>query len=317
MNQPEVTIGICFRNPTVEYFSLALRSVFAQTFTDWELLLVNDISTDGSLEIAQRLLDQRVRLVNDGLGKSLSVRLNEMVRLARGKFFVRMDADDAMAPERLERQVRELRASSTDTVVGSFTYSLDGASRVVGGRNGQPQRQGYGALHSFHHPTVAAHTQWFLANPYSERYHRAEDAELWCRTTGHSRFVVLEERLLFYREGASSLTAYLQTQVALITLLRERFFDPRWRYLLLLLREVVKLLGISVCDALGLTHLAINQRYAPIAESEVRRATALLEAVSHAKLPMLNTAAFGKAVGHSEPRGSGAEPKRDFQEIGR
>src|SRR6266481_9622650 len=123
MKKPDLTIGISFKNPGV-FFGLALQSVFAQTFSNWELILIDDGSSDGSLELASSLRDPRVRVYSDSKGKSLNVRLNELVRLATGNFFVRMDADDAMHPERLQRQVEILEKNSRSTVVGSAAYSI-------------------------------------------------------------------------------------------------------------------------------------------------------------------------------------------------
>ena len=105
MGKPDVTIGISFKNP-VQYFTLALQSVFAQTFTTWELLLMDDGSSDGSTELVQSLRDPRVQVLSDGASRSLSVRLNELVGLAKGRYFVRMDADDAMHPDRLSGRSR-------------------------------------------------------------------------------------------------------------------------------------------------------------------------------------------------------------------
>src|SRR4030095_13899936 len=95
MNKPELTIAIAFRNPGQDFF-IALQSVFAQSFADWELILCNDGSTDGALEFAQSLDDPRLRVINDGRSRGLASRLNEMVSLARGDYFFRMGADDIM-----------------------------------------------------------------------------------------------------------------------------------------------------------------------------------------------------------------------------
>ena len=180
MGKPDVTIGISFKNPG-QYFTLALQSVFAQTFTTWELLLMDDGSSDGSTELVQSLRDPRVQVLSDGASRSLSVRLNELVGLAKGRYFVRMDADDAMHPDRLQRQVETLEKENRSTVVGSAAYSIDRDSTVIGYRPAAPrQRLGFSARHSFHHPTVAGPISWFRQNPYSECpvYNRAEDAEI-------------------------------------------------------------------------------------------------------------------------------------------
>jgi glycosyltransferase involved in cell wall biosynthesis len=164
---PSLTIGIAFRNPG-KYFELALKSVFSQTFTDWELILVDDGSSDDSLALARSLKDPRVRVYSDGLTKRLNARLNELVSLARIPYFFRMDADDIMHPERLERQYAELVRSDSNTVIGTGSYSIDGNSSVVGMRRRIGHLSGFAVSQSFIHPSVAATTQWFRLNPYSE-----------------------------------------------------------------------------------------------------------------------------------------------------
>jgi hypothetical protein len=78
-----VTIGIPFLNAR-RYLADAVRSVFAQAFTDWELLLIDDGSTDSSLDVVRNLHDRCVRIVSDGTNRGLCARLNQMYRLHRG-----------------------------------------------------------------------------------------------------------------------------------------------------------------------------------------------------------------------------------------
>jgi glycosyltransferase involved in cell wall biosynthesis len=281
---PAATVGISFKNPG-RHFALALKSVFAQTFTDWELILFDDMSTDGSFEFAQSLQDPRVRVVRDGRQEGLNVRLNQMVKMARGRYFFRMDSDDVMVSDRLERQIRQLDELGEDAVVGSACYSLDKDSNtVVGFRPGQyTQLNGFAARHSFHHPTVAAFTSWFLANPYSERfpYFRSEDAELWCRTGGKSRFVVSPEPVLFYREGSSNYTAYIGTEMVLLHLATERFQTPRLGYLKSVFRELSKIALAALMQSAGKFHVLVARRYVsmdPVALAAAQQSLDRIEA---------------------------------------
>src|SRR5262245_11146808 len=100
---PQISIILSFQNPGPD-FRLAIQSVFAQTVTHWELLLMDDGSTDGSLAFARSLDDPRVRVFTDGLSLNLNRRLNQLIDLARAPYIARMDADDVMHPGRLERQ---------------------------------------------------------------------------------------------------------------------------------------------------------------------------------------------------------------------
>jgi glycosyltransferase involved in cell wall biosynthesis len=285
---PSVTIGISFKNPG-EFFSLALQSVFAQTYSDWELILVDDGSNDGSFEFAEGIDDPRVRVVRDGQNRGLNIRLNQMVALARGRFFFRMDADDIMHPERVARQVRVLEREGADTVVGSACYSIDKSSAIVGHRLGVTrQLSGFEAIGSFYHPTVAASTEWFRQNPYAEvfPYFRAEDAELWCRTTGHTRFVVLSERLMFYREGSASLQTYVDGRMVAIHILIERFQNPRVKFLWLLFKELGKIFVAVVLGSFGQYERLVRRRYISLDNEQIAQGKKLIDTVAATTLPI-------------------------------
>jgi glycosyltransferase involved in cell wall biosynthesis len=289
MSKAEVTVGISFRNPGM-YFPLALQSVFAQSFKNWELLLMDDGSTDGSLELAQSIRDPRMRVCSDGLCRNLNVRLNQIANLASGRYFVRMDADDAMHPSRLERQLNALEGRGENTVVGTAAYSMDRDSNIIGVRPAAPrQKLGFSARHSFHHPTVAAHVAWFRRNPYSERfvYSRAEDAELWCRTTQHSTFLSIPEPLLFYREmGTTGFGNYLASEFGILHLLWERHRKPFLPFACRASVEMAKLWLAMACEGLGKTEVLDRLRYRRLPSRHLQEAAAALDLVKRQPLPI-------------------------------
>lgn len=197
-----VSVGIPFYNAE-STLGDAIRSVFAQTFADWELILVNDGSTDGSLEVARSVRDPRVRVVDDRVNRGLIFRLNQIVAISGGNYIARMDADDLMHPERLERQVGYLDAHPEVELLGSGVCTVDDATRVVGKRGFAPVSTDLSAVLRYGlvvHPTVTGRAEWFRAHPYDPEYLRAEDHELWCRTCTTMRFASLRDLLLFYRE---------------------------------------------------------------------------------------------------------------------
>jgi glycosyltransferase involved in cell wall biosynthesis len=201
-----VSIGIPFRDAQSSLGD-AVRSVFAQTHQDWELLLIDDGSTDGSLELVRSIVDPRVRLRSDGTRRGLANRLNEIAHAARGTYLARMDADDLMHPERIQRELEFLEAHPQVDVVGTALISLGPNDEPVGSRAGSlPEPYTLGSILSgaqLAHPTVMARTWWFRSHPYDVRYERAEDMRLWCETVTSSRFAVLSDALHFYREGVT------------------------------------------------------------------------------------------------------------------
>ena len=203
-----ITIGIPFYKDR-DTLSYAIKSVQKQTWKNFELILVDDGGNDGSLEVANKFLDDpRIRIVSDGQNKGLPKRLNELIDMAKGKYFARMDADDIMHPHRIEKQVEYLEAHNEVDVLGTGAYSIDNKNIVLGMK--KPKPSDFTVYDLFRqtavmHPTVMAKTSWYRKHKYSTdiRSVRAEDFELWCRSWEDTNFYNLRECLMFYREGNS------------------------------------------------------------------------------------------------------------------
>ena len=286
---PNISIGISFKNPG-NYFNLALQSIFAQTFTDWELILIDDGSLDDSLMMAKSLKDSRVRVYSDGESRGLNIRLNQLVQLAKAPYFLRMDADDVMHPQRLEKQYQALLQHDENTVIGAAAYSIDADSQVVGLRPiCAQQKSGFAARHSFIHPTVAASTEWFRRHPYSENFvfQRSQDAELWCRTTDCTQFINLSEPLLYYREsGIFFFKNYMGTSLGLLYLIHIYYADRRFSFLYLFLRQLVKLSITGIIDCFEASNLLVKMRYQALHSGELQNAIIALSLVKQQPLPL-------------------------------
>jgi glycosyltransferase involved in cell wall biosynthesis len=214
MGTARVTIGLPFRNAE-RTLGDAVRSVVAQTFGDWRLLLVDDGSSDRSLQIARAIREPRVFVVSDGANRGLAQRLNQIAGLAESEFVARMDADDLMHPDRLRRQISFFEEFPDTEVVGTATYTIDANSLPFGRRGDRPLDARISSVLEralLIHPTVMARGAWLRKNPYSLEYPRAEDYELWCRVCRNARIANLSAPLLFYREAVPlNRGAYLKT----------------------------------------------------------------------------------------------------------
>ena len=207
-----VTIAIPIYNAE-PYLCYAIQSCINQTYKNWELLLMCDGSTDCSTSIAHEMAakDARIRVVDDGQNKGLIYRLNQSINMAKGEFYARMDADDIMYITRIEEQLKFFETHPDADVVGTSIMTIDNENNIVG--------SGYyeGRVSSFVHPSVMGRTEWFLNNPYAEWPTRAEDLELWLRTSFHSKFYAIGKPLLFYREfGVPTFYKYFATQRTLL-----------------------------------------------------------------------------------------------------
>lgn len=180
-----------------------VRSVLAQTLTDWELVIVDDGSTDGTLALAEQIADPRVRVLSDGVNKGRSVRLNDLHAEARGRYVARMDADDLMFPERLEKQVVYLEAHPEVDLVGGGLISI-GLENEIKGLRQTPNRVSdpYQILAGevLYHPTVTGRTAWFRAHRYRAEYRYCDDYAMWAEAAATLQIANLQEPMIFYRE---------------------------------------------------------------------------------------------------------------------
>ncbi|KND19543.1 hypothetical protein AFK20_10745 [Enhydrobacter aerosaccus] len=229
-----ISVGIPFFNAE-QFLSKAIESVISQSYDNWELLLLDDGSNDGSLEIAKRFEqhDNRVKVFSDGKNKGLGARLNELAILSNGEYIARMDADDIMHPKRLETQLQILKDNPSIDVLGTNAYVIDENNLVFGMR--YRENSGMTKVEHFIHPTIMAKKQWFVDNPYDEKAIRIEDAELWYRTKLISNFMMTNEPLLFYREfGSYYYPKYIKVLPSLIYLNKKYPLDKFWTRVLVL-----------------------------------------------------------------------------------
>lgn len=192
-NKPLVTIGIPFYKDRA-YLAFAIQSVINQTYQNWELILVDDGGYDGSLDIAKSYKDERISVISDGQNKGLPSRLNEISDMAKGDFIARMDADDIMAVERIEKQLDYLVHHPDVDVVGCSAMVINEHNAIIRSIDQTS------VASMFIHPSIMGKRSWFRAYPYNTRLPKSQDYELWLRSLNKSMSFNMAAPLLFYRE---------------------------------------------------------------------------------------------------------------------
>ena len=215
MEQPFVTIGIPVYN-VGQFIGLTLKSVLSQTFTNFELIITDDGSTDNTVEIIRLFKDPRIRLFADGENRGISYRLNQQIDLAKGKYYVRMDGDDVMFPNRVEKEVYYLEEHPEVDVVGTGAVIIDEDNNIIGQRSSQVNcTRPEDVINNtpFIHPTVCGKIEYFRNYKYDEMLNGVEDKDLWCRGLVGSVYACIPEPLLFYRDPLKlKLSTYLSRQ---------------------------------------------------------------------------------------------------------
>jgi glycosyltransferase involved in cell wall biosynthesis len=214
-----ITIGIPFYNAEL-FLADAIRSIFAQSYQDWELILVDDGSTDRSLEIAMSVKDPRVRVISDGQNKRLPYRLNQITAEAKYDLIGRMDADDLISPQKFQKQLEIIQAHPEIDLVTTGICSITNDKKPIGVRFGSPDepitaRRLLLGQCAVVHAAMLGRRSWFLRNQYDATINRTEDYELWLRAYSKNDFnlYIMSEPLYYYREEENltakrQLTAY-------------------------------------------------------------------------------------------------------------
>jgi glycosyltransferase involved in cell wall biosynthesis len=250
-NPPVVSVIMSMRNGALTV-GATVRSVLMQTLPDWELIIIDDGSSDRSSAIVEEFQDERIRLTRESSSAGLAARLNQAVALARGEFIARMDADDVCFPERLSRQVARLREdaqldlvscgvvvfTSGGELIGEMPMGLDHRDIVAQPFVGFP----------FPHPTWCGRADWFRKNPYDSRLRYAEDQDLLLRSFRHSKLAGLNIVLLGYRQDRLALKKLLPG--------RATFMKSVWRNGVTTGEAMPALVGIANHVAKGVADVA-------------------------------------------------------------
>lgn len=200
--RPIVSVVMPVRNGAT-FLKPAISSILMQTFNCFELIIIDDGSTDKSAAIAHAADDQRVHVYHQ-LATGISAALNKGIAVANGEFIARMDADDVAFPERLARQVCVLRAHPRVSAVGSGFVVIDPQGRrlheVSPPTEPDDIRRQLLTSNCMAHPTMMIRRDAILGvGGYRSGFPLCEDYDLWLRLSEISDLYNISEPLLAYR----------------------------------------------------------------------------------------------------------------------
>ncbi len=205
---PMLSIALSMRDAAATIRS-AICSVLAQTFVDWEMIVIDDGSSDQSVSLVREFADDRIQVHADGEQRGLAARLNQAIDLSRGRYIARMDADDVAYPDRLARQVEFLEANPHVDLVGAGMMVFEGEGTPVGIFPSRVTHEEICArpFAGFYlaHPTWVGKSEWFRRWRYDPACRKAQDQDLLLRSYSESRFAALREPLVGYRQDALSI----------------------------------------------------------------------------------------------------------------
>jgi glycosyltransferase involved in cell wall biosynthesis len=188
----------------------SVDSVLAQTFEDFELLLIDDGSTDESVAIIESYDDPRIRLVRHEENQGIPKTRNDGLREARGEYLAILDSDDLAHPRRLEKQVRVLDENPRVAAVGSWLKKIDDTGRTTGVLlrpvGARRIRARIPFISCFKNPAMTARTALMREFGYREQFVYCQDIDMWARMSVEHEFANIPEFLTRYRTGGESRT---------------------------------------------------------------------------------------------------------------
>jgi glycosyltransferase EpsE len=228
----------------------ALDSLLAQTFSDWELILCDDCSTDKSLEIAQKYEKQfpeKIKVIKNTKNSKLPFTLNHCLQHATGEYIARMDGDDISLPQRLQRQVDFLDTHPDIAVVSTAMLAFDeNGDRGIRRKEEYPDKYSLAANPCFDHATIMMRKIAFDhlgGYTVSKRTERGQDYDLWFRffVAGFKGYN-LQEPLYRVRENActfSRRTLRSRLYIAQTMWIGYRLLHYPLKYYLYILKQIL------------------------------------------------------------------------------
>jgi len=201
---PTVSINLCCYN-SEKFLEETVRSIFAQTYKDWELVIINDGSTDSTESIIKQYIDRGYPIIyywqeNHGLGYSR----NEALKRSEGKYIAFIDHDDIWLPDKLEKQISLFSDNSETDFIYTNYYIMKNDQKVVVLKGKQPT--GYVFENFLYHYPVALLTAMIRRNALIERniefdedLHLSEDYDVFMRLLYRSKAGYIKDPLAIYR----------------------------------------------------------------------------------------------------------------------
>lgn len=210
MFKPKVSVIMSVYNGE-RYLRDSIKSILNQTFKDFELLIVDDGSTDNTKEILKTYKDPRINIITNLENIGLTKSLNKGIHIAKGEYIARQDADDVSRYNRLEKQVNYLELNKNIALLGTAIYVIDDKGDKLEDieypTNYYFIRQALKRNNCFCHGSVIFKKKIFEElGGYREVFETAQDYDLWLRFSEKYEVSNLKDRLYKYRFNPSSLT---------------------------------------------------------------------------------------------------------------
>jgi glycosyltransferase involved in cell wall biosynthesis len=220
MNTPVISVVIPAYN-CAGFLRESMDSLLGQTFSDFEVIIINDGSTDNTADIIRSYKDDRIIYTENGRNEGLAFTLNRGIDMARGRYIARMDGDDTCLPQRFQQQLNFFDAHPHTQILATWIELMDEEGKFTGywteeKTASSPQKIRSHLLkdNCIAHPTVMAKADLLKKYKYNATQSAAEDYDLWLRIAADNIPIhKLEEVLVKHRIVRNSFTRQRQKNV--------------------------------------------------------------------------------------------------------
>lgn len=207
---PELSIIMPLYN-TEKYVKEAVQSILFQTYRDFELIIVNDASTDNSLQIVKSLKDSRIKIIENEQNKGIVYSRNKGLNAAKGQFIAAFDSDDIAMPEKFSKQIDFLKLNTDFGMVGSWTKMIDEKGNLIKSKwklTASPKQIPSIMLfrNYFVQSSVVLRREAIPEGGYSEGFDVVEDYKMWIDVARKFKVWNIPEYLVNYRVHSLSAT---------------------------------------------------------------------------------------------------------------
>lgn len=212
--EPLVTVLIPVYNRP--YVTTTIKSICDQTYKNLEILIVDNASTDNTVQMIREIKDDRIRLLVNEVNKGQTYSLNRGLEEANGKYIARIDSDDIALPERIEKQVTFMEENSDYVLVGSWVRFISDDDKpgmiVRMCITDQGMRFMQTVACGMYHPSAMYRRDVIINHNirYDSDFHMAEDYDLWVKLMKYGKACNLGEALIYYRRGSNNDSRHYQ-----------------------------------------------------------------------------------------------------------
>lgn len=243
-NKPKISVIMSTFN-SLPYLKDAVNSILRQSYSNFEFIIVDDASTDKSWEFLSSIKDKRIILIKNSKNHGLALSLNKALRISKGEYIARMDADDISHPKRFEKQLIFLNKNKNIDICGTWAHIINEQGKIVGEKkyplNDQEIKRSIKWFPALIHPTWMARRKIYNdLKGYRGYFDYAEDYDFLVRALDKYNMANISMKLVYWRSIETRRSFYEMAKIidadyrVKLSLLKSGTFGKKYLFIIAL-----------------------------------------------------------------------------------